>query len=144
MDLDQMVQQSDPAKTLDSLLEAGTIAGAEPGQDVDGVSTTKYTVDVDFDRAMEQSGMSGELDQLPVDFEVDTIPVSVWIDERDLPLRVDVDMTEAIAQAAAQAEGSPMADMFDTAVISMKYYDWGAPVTVEAPPADQVEEATVN
>ncbi|PXY21438.1 hypothetical protein BAY60_26710 [Prauserella muralis] len=141
LNVDQMLAQSDPTKTLELLSQSGEIVDTQPGQEVDGQQATKYTINVDFAKLAKQYGMDQQMGQLTQGgLDLGTIPVSVWIDERNLPLRYDMDMSAAMKKAVEQSGQQVPQGMLDKVVMSMKYYDWGEPVTVEAPPADQVGE----
>ncbi|TKG72831.1 hypothetical protein [Prauserella endophytica] len=135
LDMDRMLETSDPTKQLELLAGSGEILDVEHNQKVDGRDTTKYVIDVDYEQLLEHQGMAADPALLPEGVELGRVPVSVWIDGRDLPLLIEMDMRDAIARVAGEEEpGMFVSD----ALLSMKYYDWGAPVSVEEPPADQV------
>ncbi|MFF5986799.1 hypothetical protein [Prauserella flavalba] len=137
LDMDRMIETSDPTKQLELLAGSGEIVNVEHNQKVDGRDTTKYVIDVDYEQLLEQQGMTADPAMLPDGVELGRVPVSVWIDGRDLPLLIEIDMRDAVARTA----GEELPGMFvSDALLSMKYYDWGAPVSVEAPPAGQVGE----
>ncbi|WP_020670527.1 hypothetical protein [Amycolatopsis nigrescens] len=139
--LDQAAKQSDPTKVLDQIDKAGTITKTEPTQ-LDGQPATLYNVDVDVAKAMQLSleSMPKELtDALKGKLETElkgkqlTMPMQLWLNADQLPVQIVVDsgpMAAAMGAPAGQAEAKS----------TMKYTDWGAPVDVQAPPADQVQD----
>jgi hypothetical protein len=118
--LNSAQQYDDPAAMIAKIKAAGTITSTTQEQ-VDGQPTTHYTIKVDIrqlaatlpdsdpeKRLMNQAGNTGLTSQT----------VNVWVNSQGLPVR-DVITTGQV-----------------TATID--YSDWGTPVTVTAPPADQV------
>lgn len=127
---DQMTQNADPRATLQQFEKAGEITSTKE-EELDGKKTTHYTITVDVQKladtqtdptaksALEESIKAGMKD----------FPVDVWIDEDDLPVRFKLDMP------VPDPSGSGT-----TATVKMQidYTDWGKPVDVTAPPAEQV------
>lgn len=116
---------------LDSLKGAGASV-AETGTDtIDGVPVTVYEGTIDPQAALEQASpddaadVQGALDQMGGTFEM---PFTAWVDAdgmvRRLEMRVQADMGPVSMEV----------------VMTIELYDFGAPVTIEAPPADQVTD----
>lgn len=138
MDMSKMMEQNDPTKALEMLKDSGEITSTEES-DVDGVPATKYTIDVDLEKMMSQYGNG--MDQMfdTKSMELDALPVDVWISEDQLPLKFRMNMGELMNSAMeSNGQQAPKGMNFDNAHVSMTYSDWGEPVTIEAPPADQV------
>jgi hypothetical protein len=99
-------------------------------EEVRGVETTEYRVVVDWDKALaevpdelrEQVGRAFEM------FGGATMPMHVWVDD-DGRLR-------RMSFAMSGADLAPGAGDFAMR-LTMELYDFGAEVTVEAPPADE-------
>ncbi|MEU3273397.1 hypothetical protein ABZ639_21375 [Saccharomonospora sp. NPDC006951] len=130
---DQIAQQSDPTKTLEYIQEAGEITSSEETT-LDGQKATHYKIDLDFAKIADEmgtsSGMTSEQAQQLAD-QVGTLPMELWLNEENLPLKVTMDMGAVMEAAGAPGGESKM---------EMTYSDWGTEVEVEAPPADQVGE----
>jgi hypothetical protein len=129
VDLSQMGasgRTQNPADMLQALRGAGNVreVGAE---DIDGTPTTHYHAEIDVQKA---------IDKVPEQYRATaqrglkmlggggSFPVDVWIDHDGLPRRFAVDI-EVAGQASVKE--------------SIDYSDYGTDVTVEAPPADQVQ-----
>jgi hypothetical protein len=119
-----------PSDTLDMLRTAGKVEKA--GTDViDGTNVTLYHATIDLVKAAELKGLPKEkLQELTASGVPREIPVDVWIGDDGLlrQLRMSFDATEG---------GQPV-----SMLMTMKLSDWGRDVSVEAPPADQVFDAT--
>jgi hypothetical protein len=130
----QLAEQNDPSKMLEQIQKAGTITKSE-ATTLDGQPANHYTIDVDFTKLAGQmpAGLpaeaQGELAGKNIHF-----PMDLWVNSDQLPMQIVMDMS-AIGKAVGGEAASQMGDM----KMTMKYTDWGAPVTIEAPPADQVE-----
>lgn len=145
INMEQMLDQADPTKTLENLVKDGKIVKTEPGEEVDGQATTKYTINVNLEKAIKR--MAPDLGAMSPGGMSGDVPVQVWIDDRNLPMQLTMDFSEQLKKAIdEQAKNSGeqippgMAEMFEKATMTMKYTDWGSEVNVEAPPADQVGE----
>lgn len=116
----EQMDKSDPTKILEYMVEAGAvIKSTEQGQ-VDGQPATIYKLEVDTAKMMEKMG-GGAAGQAPP-AGMEKLPVELAINGENLPVQVAIDMGASMGK------------------LTMKYSDWGSPVTVEEPPADQVGE----
>ncbi|KAA9162360.1 LppX_LprAFG lipoprotein [Amycolatopsis acidicola] len=125
-------QQNDPSQTLQQIQEAGTIKRSEETT-LDGQQATHYWIDMDLAKVADKLA-EGSLSQAAIaqlKGKVSTIPVEVWLDKDQLPMQFTENLTE-VMKAAGGGTGP--------ATLTMKYSDWGTPVDVQAPPADQVGE----
>lgn len=123
---------SDPGKALALLGKAGTLTSTEKVQ-LDGQAVTHYVVDVDYSKAADQlpAGVPAQLrDSLKT--KGVHAPMDLWIDGNQLPVQVTTDVGPLLKAAGAPSTGSTKS--------TVKYSDWGTPVTVQAPPADQVAD----
>lgn len=123
---------SDPDKALDLLTKAGTLTSSEQVQ-LDGKAVTHYVVDVDYSKAVDQlpAGLPGQArDALRT--KVAHAPTELWVDADQLPVQVTTDIGPLLKAAGVPATGSTKS--------TVKYSEWGTPVTVQAPPADQVAD----
>ncbi|AXB45038.1 hypothetical protein [Amycolatopsis albispora] len=125
-------EQSDPRKFLEMIQKAGKINKAEPAT-LDGQEVSHYVIDLDLKKAGGMAGASeAQLSQLP---DGVIVPLELWLNAEQLPVQITMDMGAMMKKMAEQSgQQLPPGD----AKMTMKYSDWGAPVEVEAPPADQV------
>ncbi|MGC7097194.1 hypothetical protein ACPZ19_21180 [Amycolatopsis lurida] len=125
-------EQSDPRKILEMVQKAGKITKSESAT-LDGQEVSHYFVDLDLKKAGGLGGASEkDLAQLPDGI---VVPMELWLNAEQLPVQVSMDMG-AMMQKVAEQSGQKMPG--GNAKMTMKYSDWGSPVEVEAPPADQV------
>ncbi len=124
----------DPS-TLLEVLRGATDALRSVGQEeVRGVLTTRYAATVRPAEALEQAParprehLQRQLDQLgAADAE---IPVEVWVDADGLPRRVTMTFAGLAPQSGSGEDASIQ--------ISIELFDYGDPVTIEVPSADEV------
>ncbi len=128
---------ADGTEILNLLGRAGdvTTVGTET---VRGVATTHYRGTLDVAAALDQVGADeqaqakDQLAQLGIDPKDVNIPVDVWIGEDDLVRRVQVGVD------GSQFAGTEVPTGGVNATITVELYDFGAPVDITIPPADQV------
>lgn len=133
-DITKQMEQSDPSHMLDMLEKNGKILSKTPDQ-VDGQPATKYAVDVDIQKMLTSLGQKAPagLNQS----KIKSIPMNVWLNSDNLPLQIEMDMG-GIMKQVAQSSGQKMPAGMDKAKMVAKYTDWGKPVNIQAPPANQV------
>jgi len=135
--LDQ-AEANDPAKTLEQVQRAGTITRSELTT-LDGKPVSHYWVTIEVAKVTDELGGTGlpapALEQLKSSDL--TYPMELWLDEDQLPVRITQD-TSAIMRALGAPAEVAQGD------VTMDYHDWGTPVSVEAPPADQVGELRIG
>ena len=137
VDLGQLAQlnQGDPSGTLAYLTATGEVTKVGTEQ-VNGVSTTHYHAVVDLDKvvqqapAADQAALQQSVDKLKEQLGTSTLPIDVWIGDDGLPARIKYDVKVSVS---GQESAS---------VLQMDFTDWGVPVTVTPPPADQVTDIT--
>jgi hypothetical protein len=128
---------ADPTSTLAQLRGAGEVTEVGP-EDVRGVATTHYHALVDLRAAVEAlpADARAALEQSVAQYEAllgtTDIEVDVWIDADGRPARI-VEVMPFPAGA-----GQPPVE----ATLTMELFDWGTPVEVAPPPADQVTDLT--
>jgi LppX_LprAFG lipoprotein len=111
---DQMLGQLDPSKTFRAF-DAITKLQDRGTQEIDGVETTHYTVEVDTQKALQAQGLAG---QVPTGQVPKTLTYDVWVDGDHLVRRLRMDI-----------QGS---------AVDMSFSQWGEPVDIQAPPAGQI------
>ena len=103
-----------------------------------GVDTTHYRATLDLRSLLETTvgkeaaGMLGGLDQMLEQSGLSTIPLDVWVDDEQLLRRLDMDFSMTPPGQQGTLEAS----------MSFELYDYGEPLFIELPPADDVADAS--
>jgi hypothetical protein len=120
-----------PAEAFELLKKVASVT--EVGHEtLDGVATTHYRADVDVESALTQAGApASALEAVKSAGLGDTIPVDVWVGDDDGYIRKFTISYDAAAMG--QTLNGEM---------TMTLSDYGSDVSVEAPPSDQVFDAT--
>ena len=130
-------EQNDPRQAYQQIQQAGTITRSAQ-ESFDGKPVTHYWIDLDVAKSIDRLKQAGfqqaQLDALGG--KVKTVPMQLWLDEDLRPVQVSEDMGELLRAAGAPASAQDMK-------MTMKYTDWGIPVDVQAPPADEVGDITI-
>jgi outer membrane lipoprotein-sorting protein len=117
-----------PANALAYLQGSSTVkkVGSEP---VDGVDTTHYSVSANLDRAVQHlKGANRDTVQGVISQGgVKNLPLDVWVDGNGYIRKVRYDEHAGRRQAAE---------------VTMELHDFGAPVSITAPPSDSVVDLT--
>jgi hypothetical protein len=124
------VKDTDPAKLIEELLAADDLTNAGQ-QTVDGVKTTHYSGTVDpttaYDSAAAKQHLTPaqlqQLEQLEDTIGATSEKIDLWIASDGLPVQVAISETTSSGVISTQDD----------------FTDWGQPVNIAAPPADQVE-----
>ncbi len=126
----------DPRQMLDQIRSVSGEVEKLEGEKVRGVDTTRYRAEVDLrkypDRLPEAQR---EQARVAVERIVDmtgspTYPITLWIDDDELVRRVRTEYTFKIPGQEEEASYS----------MTMEFFDFGSPVDVAPPPADQVQD----
>jgi len=128
---------ADGTEVLKILGQAGdvTTVGTES---VRGVDTTHYRGTLDVAAALgqlsadERAKIEGQLSQVGIDPKAINFPVDVWIGQDDLVRRVQVGVDGSQFAGTAAPTGGV------NATVTVELYDFGAPVDITIPSADQV------
>jgi hypothetical protein len=128
---EQMSKNADPRATLEQFEKAGEITDTKE-EELDGKQTTHYTITVDVEKLaanQEDPTMKSAMDQA-IQSGLKDFPVDVWIDEDDLPVRFTMDMPTP----------NPASGKTESVKMQIDYTDWGKPVDITAPAADEIAE----
>ena len=122
------LKQADPRLALQMFSNVGTLkqVGTET---VNGVSATHYSVTVDLAKVAKQHPEAAEILNVLIQQGVKTQDVQLWVDSQKRPVRI-------VTSAQLPNPAKPGVKISSTQ--SVDFTDWGAPVTIQAPPADQV------
>jgi hypothetical protein len=117
-----------PTYALAYLQGSSTVKEVGP-ESIGGVQTTHYTVSANLDRAAEHASGSTRdaLRGVIAQSGVRTLPLDVWLDGNGYIRKVRYDEHAGRRQAAE---------------VTMELHDFGAPVTIDAPPDDSVVDLT--
>ncbi|MHA6805578.1 hypothetical protein [Salinifilum ghardaiensis] len=116
---------------LQSMLPPGTEIANTSEEQVDGQQATKYETVTDVRKAVQEAPEQQKKILQPVaDAGVDQLRQTVWVGEDDLPIRVKsvVPPMEIMGQQVPET------------TTTVNYSEWGEPVDITVPPADQVQE----
>jgi hypothetical protein len=119
-----MTQQADVGRQIAKMKAAGTITAATT-ETLDGRRTTHYSIDVDTTRLADSEQdpiLKASLLELR-EMGTNTLPYHLWLDDSNLPAQITMDT------------GDPAGK------VTLRYTHWGDPVTVTAPPPNQVTDA---
>jgi hypothetical protein len=126
----QEQQTADPSRAITQIGSAGTITSTGKDQ-VDGQPATHYVISVNTAKLMASSTVSPQMRQLLGSTGVKLpahLSYEVWINGDNLPVRLDFTETVSTSKSAAPQK----------VTMTMRYTDWGAPVSITAPAANQV------
>lgn len=126
------LSMADPTQGLETLRKAADLT--EVGtEDINGVTATKYTGTVDLSEAVGQLGLpaaDAEKAQRELAKVARTADVTVWVDDQDRVVRYDQEL-------AVNADGQQVQVSSSTSLS-----DFGITTDIQAPPADQVMDAS--
>jgi hypothetical protein len=130
-----MEQQYDELGSLTDLNEvvgSGTTIANSTEEQVDGQNTVRYELVTDVQQAAAEAESEAAKNsyQLLLDNGVTELKSTLWIGEDGLPVKA-----EAVNPAM-----NVMGREIPETTVTMTYSDWGAPVQITEPPADQVQE----
>ncbi|MEV7553492.1 hypothetical protein AB0N89_28095 [Amycolatopsis sp. NPDC089917] len=136
--MSKAVKDSDPSRVFEQISKAGKITKSDQIE-LNGEQTNHYVIEVEAEKAialiMGEIGIplpAETLNQLKAKLEGKnvTILTELWLNADQLPVQVISDQTAFVKAMGAPGDG--------VAKTTVKYTDWGSPVTIEVPPADQV------
>jgi hypothetical protein len=116
-----LTSQLDPKAMFEQFEDSVTSVTYEGEQDVDGDTADAYAVTVDAAAVLESQGM-GEGEALPPGLDVpEQFTYNVYFADEKFR-RMEIAMGETLGE------------------VTLDFTDWGKDVSIEAPPADQVQE----
>ncbi|GAB3715468.1 hypothetical protein GCM10027598_24430 [Amycolatopsis oliviviridis] len=136
--MSKAIKEGDPARVFEKISKAGKVSKSDQVE-LDGERTNHYVIDVDPRKAIDL--IMGEIGiplpaetrkQLDAKLEGKnaSIVTEMWLNADQLPVQVITDQTAFVKAMGAPGDG--------VAKTTVKYTDWGGPLTIAAPPADQV------
>jgi hypothetical protein len=123
----QSMRQSADAASLSQYGAAASIANTTD-EELDGTPTVRYQVQLNLAKAAELQGNPDVKQSLAsvVAAGISTVDIAIWLDALDHPLR---------ALVAQNLPGS-----LGRLTVDMHYQDWGQPVGINPPPAEQIAQ----
>jgi hypothetical protein len=122
--------QSDPAQAFKQMAGAGKITAVKSEQ-LNGEPTTHYSIDIDLQKLValqEDPSLKSLMQTAVAAIGQKTVPYDVWLNKDNLPVKLT-------SSVPVQDPTTKQATVTKTTI---EYSDWGKPVTISAPPADQV------
>jgi hypothetical protein len=138
------VGQGNPTQILAALQQVSDDVKEVGTETVRGTETTHYVATLDFAKAIDNAEVPASLRGKAKGLFKGTapVPVDVYLDNegRLRRMTMDVDLGSFMGGAVG-ASGASGADLsLPKVTIALDLYDFGAPVHVQAPPADQIVE----
>ncbi|KFU82564.1 hypothetical protein SAMN04489729_6328 [Amycolatopsis lurida] len=140
--MSKAIKESDPSRTLEQVSKAGKITKSDQVE-LNGELTNHYVIEIEVEKVIAlivgEVGIPFPADvQQKLDAKLKgknvTIPTELWLNADQLPLQVVSDQTAFMKAMGVPGDG--------VAKSTVKYTDWGSPVNITAPPADQVGDLT--
>ena len=132
-------QSGDPSASLHYLRGAQGSVRTVGKESIRGVPTTWYDTTVDIEKAAAgaPAARRATIRQLKEVFGISRIPTDVWIDGDGRVRR----MTQTVDYSAAADSGRfPAGSLPETMEVTVEFHDFGSPVSVRLPPADDVAD----
>jgi hypothetical protein len=122
-----LADQTDPTQLIDKIKSAGTITNTTHEQ-VNGEDTTHYSINVDVKKMADSMASTDTQKQALEQLGATTMPFDIWVNSDNLPVKIVTKI----------AFPDPTSGKSEQVSMTALYTNWGQPVTVAAPPADQI------
>lgn len=124
-------ESSNPVDGLEALRGVSSDVTEVGTETLRGVETTHYRATIDLAKALADApaGARDGARDLLERAGTPTIPVDVWLDAQD-----------RVRKYTMQVDGSSFGAESSSVAVTYEFYDFGAPVDVSAPPADEVAD----
>ena len=135
--------QANPSQML-SYLQAVSSSGVHKAgtTTIRGTQATEYDATVDLQKlAAHQKSAAAQqaIKRLEAQMGTSGYPIKVWIDNAGLVRQLQFAISGHPSSAAGSASAAPTAVAL---TVTLQFYDYGTPVSVSAPPADQTTDLT--
>ncbi|MFI6304837.1 hypothetical protein ACIBCH_23435 [Amycolatopsis thailandensis] len=136
--MSKAMKDSDPSRILEQVSQAGKITKSDQVV-LNGEQTNHYVIEVEAEKAialiMGEVGIplpAETVNQLKAKLAGKNVVITteLWLNADQLPVQVVSDSTAFVKAMGAPGDG--------VAKTTVKYTDWGVPVSLTVPPADQV------
>ena len=136
------IGQSDPTKVLAALERVSDDVKQVGTATVRGVETKHYRATLDLGKAIDNSkvpkSLRAKADQLFGGAGAPTIPVDVFLDSEGRLRRMTLEMDLSAFSGAGATGATGALGSLPTVSMTLDLYDFGTPVNVQAPPANQI------
>ncbi len=124
-------ESSNPVDGLEALRGVSSDVTEVGTETLRGVETTHYRATIDLAKALADApaGARDGARDLLERAGAPTIPVDVWLDAQD-----------RVRKYTMQVDGAAFGSESSSVAVTYEFYDFGAPVDVSAPPADEVAD----
>ena len=126
-------------KLLTSVTSSVTAVGSD---DVRGQHSTHYRMTFDEAKIRKLDAQMGDCpDDEPTAGTDSNTPLDVWLDGQGRLTRMWISITQdaSSAESGGATSVTPLRDAEASGAFTVEFYDYGAPVSIEAPPADQTK-----
>jgi hypothetical protein len=144
--LAQLTQPDDPTRALDALTGIDPATVKRVGKEsVRGTDTTRLQAQVDLNRVgSSDPAAKAQADALQQLMRTNVMPVELWVDSDGRARRVRTTLQHIAVTPAATSPttGTAPPQLLVDLVITNEFFDFGAPVVINPPPADQVTDVS--
>ncbi len=142
--LAQLTSSSQESTQLLSYLQAVSTSGVTTvgPATIKGVATTEYKATVDLTKVADQKSPAAQaaLKSVEAQLHATTMPVQVWLDAHGRVRQASDQLQVSTNTASTSGTTAPAAS--GSVSTTVDYFDFGTPVTVQAPPTSQVDNVT--
>jgi hypothetical protein len=109
---------------------------------IKGVATTEYKATVDLTKAADQKSPAAQaaIKSLEAQVNATTLPVQVWLDGQGRVRQVSEQLQ--VSTISQSSGGTTIPAASGSISTTVDYFDFGTPVSVQPPPASQVDDVT--
>jgi hypothetical protein len=109
---------------------------------IKGVATTEYKATVDLTKVADQKSPAEQasIKSLEAKLDATMLPVQVWLDAQGRVRQVSEQVQ--VSTTTQSSGGTTVPAASGSVSTTVDYYDFGTPVTVQAPPSSQVDDIT--
>ncbi|MGH3622237.1 MAG: hypothetical protein ACRDQ5_10665 [Sciscionella sp.] len=132
-------QYADPTKMFGQLSVGGKLTKTSK-EELNGQQTTHYSVRVNTNKIAdsEQNPQLKQLMKLVARSGINNYPIDIWVNGDNLPVRFTTKVPQPDVSGITGNQAK--APKIGPTTVTITYRDWGKPVQIKAPPANQVGE----
>ena len=109
---------------------------------IKGAATTEYKATIDLTKAADQKNPTAQatIKALEAQLHTTMLPVQIWLDAAGRVRQIAEQLQ--VSTSAQSSGGATIPATSGSVSTTVDYYDFGSPVTVQPPPASQVDDVT--
>jgi hypothetical protein len=142
--LSQLSTSSQDSTQLLSYLQSVSTSGITTvgPATIKGVQTTEYKATIDLTKEADKKSPAAQaaIKSLEAQLNATTLPVQVWLDAQGRVRQVSKQLQ--VSTNAQSSGGTTVPAASGSISTTVDYYDFGTPVSVQPPPASQVDDLT--